>query len=221
VPSRPSAFQRKKHQSSHRVAVYELFVLTQLLPLYYSVWCRYERQSSAGAHQDAEANEQEEIAHRFGFKHAGQLWEAIEERTTARWMHFNFPPLLAEDEYEHDSIHGRNRNQKDTTMKQARIKQTKKGQWFGYVANKKTASFADEEQAKAWLLDCSGQDLEDYYWAAVEHGAEPYEDSPKWKAAQRERYNRTHREPQAHGDDGMDYGPLPDLAKHYARRPMR
>ena len=65
---------------------------------------------SAAAHQRDEANEQEEIARRFGFKHAVELWDAIEERTSPRWMHFNFPPPLADDEFEHHSIHGRNRN---------------------------------------------------------------------------------------------------------------
>jgi hypothetical protein len=66
---------------------------------------------SAAAHQDMEANEQDRIARRFGFEHAEALWNAIEARTSARWMHCCFPSLLADDPYEHDSIHGRSKNQ--------------------------------------------------------------------------------------------------------------
>jgi hypothetical protein len=65
---------------------------------------------SARLHQRDETNEQDAVARRFGFKNAVRLFDAIEARTTARWMHFNFAPLLSDDEYEHDSIHGRNAN---------------------------------------------------------------------------------------------------------------
>jgi hypothetical protein len=72
---------------------------------------------SAAAHDDMERDEQYEIAKRYGFVSAKQLFIAIRERTSERWMHFCFPPLMSyrgasldQDEYEHDSIHGRNAN---------------------------------------------------------------------------------------------------------------
>lgn len=66
---------------------------------------------SSAQHCEDEAKEQNEIARRYGFKGASALYDEIEKRTSARWMHFNFPPLIYEDdEFERDPIHGRRAN---------------------------------------------------------------------------------------------------------------
>lgn len=66
---------------------------------------------SGPAHADAEADEQRVIARRYGFSTVSALYKAIEDRTSARWVHFNMPPVMGEeDEFEHDSVHGRAAN---------------------------------------------------------------------------------------------------------------
>lgn len=66
---------------------------------------------SGPAHGRMEAEEQNEVARRYGFRNADQLFDAIHARTNGKWMFFYFPPLMAgSDEYETDRTHGRGRN---------------------------------------------------------------------------------------------------------------
>lgn len=45
-----------------------------------------------------ESREQRYTAERFGFPSAEALWKAIEERTSERWVHYNFPSLIVWDQ---------------------------------------------------------------------------------------------------------------------------